>query len=291
MRQKTDSERLSPEVTLIAGAGYTSRSLQRILHEQGRSALTLARRPGADFRVDLDNCPVHLRLPAFEQILYLVPPNEGMPEPRFKAFFDALSASPRRLVLASTSGVYGDCQGRLIDETEALKPGSERAKRRVQLEQTVTDLTGVADTECVILRISGIYGPGRLPLKALREGASVITPDEANPGNRIHVDDLARVCEAALYRTEANGIYNVADGDHRTTSEFYSAVAKASDLPAPSAISRAAAKASFSAQRYSFMAESRRLNISRLTQQLGVDLHYPNMEAGIQASLLASDQG
>ena len=102
------------------------------------------------------------------------------------------------------------------------------------------------------------------------------------------VDDLVRSIVAALENPAAEGIYNVADGNHVSGTEYYLRVAQLANLPPPREISRANAEREFSSARLSFLAESRRLDTRRLRDDLGVELHYDDLNAGIVASLASS---
>lgn len=291
---------MTEPLTLIVGAGYTGRRLARRLAQAGEPLLCLtgtaesAGRLGAAGlparAVDLDGALDLPEPPAGEfRILYLVPPAEEAAEdsadPRLRRFLAALPGAPRRFVLASTSGVYGDCGGERVDEARPPAPSSDRARRRLAQEETLRSWAEESGVDWVILRIAGIYGPGRLPLAAIRSGQPVIREADASPGNRIHVDDLVRVCLAALDPGRPGGIYNVADGSGVSSGEFFRRVARAAGLEEPPAISREEARRTMSALRYSFLAESRRLDNTRLRQELGVELAYDDPDAGIRASL------
>lgn len=278
----------------VVGAGYTGRRIGAALADGGHDVIITNRndnRPdgqasGAQrLLLDLDN-PITIHLPERPlAIVYLVPPAAERPDRRLTRLLHALPDSVMRLVLASTSGVYGDCGGALIDETAETNPQTERALRRVAQERLLTDWAQANSVPYAILRIAGIYGPGRLPTAAIRAGEPVIAASDAHPGNRIHVDDLASVAVAALTSTDANGIFNVADGNHVSSTEFYIRVARFAGLKAPPQVDRETARRKFGEIRYSFLAESRRLEIARLRDDLGVDLRYSDIDAGIRASL------
>ncbi|HZX22128.1 MAG TPA: SDR family oxidoreductase [Woeseiaceae bacterium] len=287
---------MTAPLTLIVGAGYTGRRVARRLAEQGAavhcltgsaaSAAALSEAGIAATAVDLDETGALPRLPGGPlRVLYLVPPAEGEGDPRLVRFLSALPRQPERFVLASTSGVYGDCGGELVDEQRPPAPSTERARRRVAAETTLRRWAEEQGVSWVILRIAGIYGPGRLPLEAIRSGQPVIREEDASPGNRIHVDDLARVCITALESAAPGGLYNVADGSGESSGAFFRRVAEAAGLPAPPALSREEARRQMTPMRYSFLAESRRLDTRRLREALGVDLAYDDPAAGIRASL------
>ncbi|HUE12005.1 MAG TPA: hypothetical protein VMQ54_13735, partial [Steroidobacteraceae bacterium] len=128
--------------------------------------------------------------------------------------------------------------------------------------------------------------PDRLPLDRLRRAVPAIALCEAAPGNRIQVADLVTACVAAGLRAVADRrIYNVTDGSNVSLTEYLTRVAAIADLPAPPMISRAEAERTVSASSWSFLAESRRVDNSRMLEELGVELKYRDLDAGIRASL------
>jgi nucleoside-diphosphate-sugar epimerase len=136
-----------------------------------------------------------------------------------------------------------------------------------------------------ILRVPGIYGPEQLGVDRVREGAAVIDEADAGPGNRIHVDDLVACCIAALSNDVPAGIYNVGDGDLRSSTWFTREVARQCQLEPPPIISMEDAEREFSPMRLSFLKESRIVNTQKMRTVLGVKLRYPNPEQGIAASI------
>ena len=139
--------------------------------------------------------------------------------------------------------------------------------------------------ELLILRVPAIYGPGRLGLERLRSGQAVIRDEDALPGNRIHVDDLATCCLAATQTDAPPGLYNVGDGDHSSGGAFSRAVAAIAGLAPPPEISLEEALETFSPARRSFLEESRRLDVTKMREVLGVEPRYADPEDGIRASL------
>ena len=137
-------------------------------------------------------------------VLHLAPPpNLGRHDTRTANLLAALTRTrrpktkikaamlPQRLVYISTSGVYGDCEGRLVDETHVLNPQTERALRRVDAERQLRSWGLRTGVSVSILRVPGIYAGNRLPLARLREGIPALLPEEDSFTNHIHADDLA----------------------------------------------------------------------------------------------------
>lgn len=274
---------------LIAGAGYAGRRVSQRL--PGERTWTLRRHRQSDdarhLAIDLDKPPIALPTPpAPWSLLYTVPPRpDETADPRLDAFLYAVSDAPTRVVYLSTSGVYGDQNGDLTSESTPPNPQTDRAERRLAAERTLSNWCDERDATLVILRVPGIYGPGRLGLDRLRAGEPVLNDACAPPGNRIHVDDLVSACIAALSIDAAAGIYNLGDGDHRSSSAFAAAVARQAGLKPPAQISLVEAQNTWSPTRLSFVRESRRLDTRRMREVLGVHPRYADLEEGIRASL------
>ena len=279
---------------LVTGTGYTGRRVLELLPAD--SAVGLSRsaidtdRPVKIF--DLDSASIlPIDLPASYAVVYTVPPKGDAPDARLQRFLPMLKPVPTRFIYISTTGVYGDCGGKIVTEATRLNPSNDRAARRVAAEALLAGWAGKNDCKLIILRAPGIYGPGRLGLERIQAGMPVLAEDDANPGNRIHVDDLARCCVAALSSSTAAGVYNVGDGDHRSSTWFTGEVARQSGLRAPPEISREQATREFSPQRLSFMTESRRVDTTKMRRILGVVPRYANPEDGIAASLAEESAG
>lgn len=279
--------RAEAPMTVVAGVGYVGRRLLTALPAKARLGLSRTPASPETQALDLDDEPAAgLELPSPCQLVYTVPPHRGSDdELRLKRFLRLLREPPLRIVYLSTSGVYGDCEGRRVDELSATNAQSPRARRRVDAEQRLFAFREQNGTPLVILRVPGIYGPGRLGLDRLRNGEPMLDERDANPGNRIHVDDLVACCIAALAAGVPSGIYNVGDGDERSSTWFAGELARQAGLDAPPVISRDRAEATFSERRLSFLRESRRLDLAKMHALLGVTAKYTDAADGIAASL------
>ena len=282
---------------LIAGAGYTGLRLARRLQPRwrvialARSDAAATRLSGAGLdvlRADLDEQPDPSTLAVADgaALAYLAPPPEGTADdPRLSHFLDGLGeARPSALLYLSTTGVYGDTGGEVVTEASPVTPSSDRGRRRAAAERIATEWCGARDVRCVVLRVPGIYGPGRLPLDRLRRGEPVLRPEDAGPGNRIHVDDLVTACVAALERP-VSGVFNVTDGDYSSTTAFMQRTAALAGLPPPPLVALAEARGRISPGMLSFLVESRRVDNRRMRSELGVEPRYARLDAGIAASL------
>lgn len=270
---------------LVAGTGYTGRRvLERLPPDSAaglsRSAIDTDR---TFYAFDFDDPgELPLKLPDRYAVLYTCPP-DGESDERLQRFLSLLWHSPARFVYISTTGVYGDCRGAVATEETPVNPGSRMSKPRVAAERLLERWSRERRCDLVILRAPGIYGPGRLGVERIRAGEAYLCETDANPGNRIHVDDLASCCIAALAENTPAGIYNVGDGDHRSSTWFAEEVARQAKLPEPRTISRADAAQEFSPMRLAFLASSRRVDTTKMREVLGVTPRTP--EEGIRDSL------
>ena len=283
---------------LIVGCGDVGRRIGRQLAAKGRRSVGLVRSDKSAELVreqgiepliaDLDSPESLRRLDATGSVVFYLapPPGEGLTDPRIENFLGRCEdCRPERVVYLSTSGVYGDCGGAWVNEDRPPKPVSDRAKRRLYAEGVLSEWSSRSGVEIVILRCGGIYGPGRLPVERLRQGVVVVCPDEAPYSNRIHSEDLAQVCIAAAEHARGGEIFNVADGTSSTMTEYFYAVADTAGLPRPSCVPMSEAKDRLSPGMWSFIRESRRLDVSRMFERLQVELRYPSLADGLRESL------
>lgn len=287
---------------LIVGCGYVGRRLASQLAERYdvlgtvRRAASLAALQPRGFRgmvLDLDRLrgPVALpeRLDHLATFYLAPPPPAGESDFRLDRFFQLPTVPPRTFVYMSTTGVYGHTAGEFVDESTPVQPQSERARRRVSAEEMSRVWCNERHVRRVVLRVPGIYGPGRLPLDRLRAREPMVCREDASLSNRIHVDDLVQACVAALENSEARGVYNITDGHASSATEFAFQVAHLAGLPPPPEISMEEAQLTFSPQRLSFLNESRVVGNERMRKHLGVQLRYADVHEGIRASLAESD--
>lgn len=276
-------------ITLVVGTGYVGERVLARLPDGEATGLnrTERRAPHPVHRYDLDaDGPLPLRLPARYRVLYTVAPAaNSAADQRLERFLRQLRPAPACFVYISTTGVYGDRDGQLVGERDEPRPQTARARRRQAAEQALREWGEVTGTRICILRAPGIYGPDRLGVERIRAGIPVLREADATPGNRIHVADLVSCCLAALSDADAGGVFNVGDGDFRSSTAFAQEVALQLDLPPLPEVGRAQAEREFSRARLSFLAESRRIDTRRMREVLGVTPRYAQAADGIRASL------
>ena len=224
------------------------------------------------------------------RVLHLAPPPSHNPnwrdDPRTLALLRALRLRrlPDALVYGSTSGVYGDCGGALVDETRGPSPNTPRAQRRVQAEGQVRLFGRATATPVHVLRIPGIYATDReggTPRGRLLKGTPVLRQEDDVYTSHIHADDLARACIAALWRGKPQRISNVCDDTQLLMGDYFDLAADLYRLPRPPRVARSAANAQLPPMLLSFMSESRRLNNQRMKKELRLTLRYPSVSDGL----------
>jgi nucleoside-diphosphate-sugar epimerase len=237
------------------------------------------------------DAPVTLRRLAglANRVLHLAPPpGEGWADPRTLALTRALRRRrlPNVLVYGSTSGVYGDCQGEVVNESRALRPDTARAARRVDAETVIRFLGRATPVRTSILRIPGIYAPDRAggtPRERLQKGTPVLRARDDVYTNHIHADDLARACVAALWRGKPQRVYNVNDDTVLKMGDYFDLAADLYGLPRSPRVARNSAKEKLPLMLLSFMSESRRMDNARLKRELRLRLRYPTVKVGLLA--------
>ena len=224
---------------------------------------------------------------AHDVVHFAPPPRSGSIDTRTTHLIAALAKGkslPQQLVYISTSGVYGDCHGAVVDETRPLNPQTPRALRRVNAERQLRAWGTRTGVRIALLRAPGIYASDRLPLARLERGTPAVNVDEDAFVNHIHADDLARIVVAALRRGQPNRSYNAVDDAPQRMGDYFDLVADGFGIPRPPRITRAEAQRVIPESMYSFMKESRQLTNVRIKRELRVMLRYPSVHQGIAAA-------
>ena len=293
------ASRFRRPVLLIVGCGDVGMRVAKLLRGRwGLIALTSSPTRCAELRAvgitplvgDLDAPATLARLAGLaDAVLHLAPPPASGPsDPRTAHLLAALARKSRlrRIVYASTSGVYGDCSGARFDETRAVNPATDRGRRRVDAERRLRWFGRAFGVRITLLRIPGIYAGDRAgghPRERLARGAPVLDAAHDVFTNHIHADDLARACIAALHRGRPQRAIHVSDDTELKMGEYFDLAADLEGMQRPRRITREQAAIELSAMQLSFMGESRRLVNTRLKQELRLRLLYPTVAQGLVA--------
>ena len=279
---------------LSLGHGYSAQGLATLLLPQGWRVIGTSRKPEKlDSLAATGIEPILFErssvAKALEQASHVLasaaPSHEG--DPALNMIGDDLANHASRLEWVgylSTTGVYGDHQGGWVDEGAALTPATRRGRLRVEAEAAWRAVDGLP---LHIFRLAGIYGPGRGPFAKVRAGTARRIIKDGQVFSRTHVDDIAQVLAASIDHPNPGAAYNVCDDDPAPPQDVIQHAANLLGLPVPPAIPFE--QADMTPMARSFYAESKRVSNTRIKEELGVELIYPDYRRGLEALLAAED--
>lgn len=282
----------------IAGCGYIGQRIARIYKESGadvtcmvRSVEHVSRLESDGFTAIVSTLDDQAALPELDLsgiiLFYLVPPpGGGIKDSRAGNFIARISAAgqPAKIVYMSATSVYSGSGGDVVTEESPAVPDTAMGKRRLDAEAVFLEYGATYNTPVVILRVSGIYGPGRLPLMQITQGQPLLNEEESGPSNRIHADDLAAVCVAAAERGMGGEIFNICDGEPSSMTSYFNACADALGLPRQRQVTLDEARLVMSPLMFSYVSQSRIIDNSRMLARLGIKLRYETLSDGLAAS-------
>ncbi len=192
---------------------------------------------------------------------------------------------PRRYVYTSSTGVYGQNDGSLVVETDPVAPESETGKVLVMTENLLLAAATEMKFPAVILRLAGIYGPGRgYWLRQFLNGEARLEGDGSRILNMIHRDDAAGAIIAALKHSPLSQVFNVVDNEPVSQLAMFQWLAEKLGRPMPPA---APAEAESNRRRG---VTNKRVSNQRLKKLLGYEFKYPTFRQGYTAELQALSQ-
>ena len=273
----------------VFGRGYSGQAAVRRLAPAAvtattRSADKAARLAGvADMRLWDGVAGDGLPLEGTSHLLVTVAPREGEGggDPVLAAFGDRLAglAGLRSVVYLSTVGVYGDHAGAWVDEDSPCRPVSRRSVARLAAERQWFDFSARSGVPVAVLRLSGIYGPGRNAFCNLADGTARRLVKPGQVFNRIHVDDIAAAVAAAFER-RAHGVFNVTDDEPAPPQDVVAYAAELMAIEPPPLVDFATAELTPMAR--SFYGENKRVANGRSKRLLGLDYAYPDYRVALR---------
>lgn len=270
-----------PSLLFVFGLGYSGLQFARLFLQSGgevqgtvrsEDRLETCRDTGINAQIWKGQGP--LAVPRGAHWLITVPPDaSGCPVARSVAdqIGDAASVS-----YLSTTGVYGDLAGGWAMEWSPVHPQSERAKRRVLAEN---QWQHASSGRARIVRLPGIYGPGRSTFDALKEGRArrVIKPGQVF--SRVHVDDIASGLQALIERPAVSGVFHLCDDQPAPPQDLVTFAAELLGMEPPACVTFEEAQLSPMAK--SFYAECKRVSNARTKATLNWQPAYPDYHAGL----------
>jgi len=214
-------------------------------------------------------------------ILIAAPPGEAGDVALIHHERDIAAASNLRWIgYLSTIGVYGDHGGAVVDETAPCRPTSARSKRRVAAEEAWRALGARLGVPVAVFRLAGIYGPGQNVLVRLKQGSARRLVRPGQVFNRIHMEDIAAMTEAAMLR-DAGGIFNAGDDEAAPPQDVLVFAAELMGIEPPPEEDFDTAELTPMAR--SFYGESKIVSNAKAKVELGWRPIYPDYRAGLTA--------
>lgn len=254
---------------VVIGCGYTGSRVAVRLADRGISVIATSRH-GQQIHFDTSEKPLNLSfVPEGARVLYSVPTLDT-DDPTPDVFAALAQRRVARLVYLSTTGVYGA----QLDVDEHSTPAPRRPADAARIAAERAALAG--PWSAIVLRPAAIYGPGRGIHVSMAESRYRLGGDGTNFVSRIHVDDLAAHCDAALF-SELTGAWPVADEDPCTAREIAEFCSNLLRVPMPPSVDRTSLHHTRQA--------NRRVDGSAVRRELGITLRYPGYRTGIPASV------
>ena len=280
---------------LVLGHGFSGRCFRRLLEALGTQVISTRRQPAPGspdlpFDSETGHRPDPDALADVTHVLCTIPPTTDGRDPVLTQLGANLrDLQPKWVGYLSTTGVYGDRKGGWVSETDPATPGQERSRRRLACEEAWLN----SGLPVQILRLPGIYGPGRSVLESLRSGRSrwISKPDQVFC--RIHVEDIAGACLHLIHRAAAGqqpSIINVSDNMPAPSEDLLAFAAELLNCNLPPQESFETAALSMSTMARSFWSENRRVSNQLLCDRLGYTLLHPDYRSGLLDCLNQTDQ-
>jgi nucleoside-diphosphate-sugar epimerase len=212
----------------------------------------------------------------------LVSAAPGQRDPALTRFGPLLADSNiQRIVYLSTIGVYGVSDGSWVDETCVPASSALRSRARIAAENDWRELGRASGKRVFILRLAGIYGPGRNAIESVRDGSARRIVKAGQVFNRIHVEDIARAIAACMTTEHAGGIFNVCDDEPSPPQDVIAYAANLIGVAPPREVTFE--DADLSPMAASFWVNNQRVSNEKLRAELGVRLAYPTYREGLDA--------
>lgn len=221
------------------------------------------------------------KLEGVTHILHSIPPHKETGDPVFHLHRSDLEGlrSLQWMGYLSTTGVYGNADGALLNEEAPRNPGSARSRARKAAEDNWLE----SDLPVHLFRLAGIYGPGSSVFNQIRSGRAKAISKPGHVFSRIHIDDIAGVLWASIAKPNPKSAYNLCDD---APSEPVNVLAEAcaimgAEMPEVKSFEKAAKD--MSPMALTFWQDNKRVDNSRIKTELGYQLIHPGFKEGLRS--------
>ncbi|XP_061356313.1 uncharacterized protein LOC133300745 isoform X2 [Gastrolobium bilobum] len=287
----------------ILGMGFVGQSFARKLHNQGwvvsgtcRTLVKKKQLQDMGFRVHLfdANHPelsILRLLKNYTHFLVSVPPTVGIGDPMLQheelIRSSLVNGDLQWLCYLSSTSIYGDCDGELVDEDCPTNPESELAKLRLTSEEGWSNLAHNLGISPLLFRLGGIYGPGRSAVDTIIKQKSLSEGQKRRKyrkyTSRVHVDDICQALMATIYAPPPREVYNIVDDDPAPREEVFEYARKLVEKKWPGLNLQPLEQKECSVVKTRNPRGEKRVSNARMKKELGVQLLYPDYISGLQS--------
>jgi nucleoside-diphosphate-sugar epimerase len=286
---------------LIVGCGYLGSRVARLWRDAGHTVFVVTRKAerARDFARqgfqpivgDVLRAETLAALPAARSVLFAVGRDRASDVPLHELYaeglrtlLEALPGDPEKIIYVSSTGVYAQSQGEIVDEDSRTEPRRAGGRAALAAERVLAGHR--LASRGIVLRMAGIYGPGRIPLAGeIRSGVPIAAPPRGWL-NLIHVDDAAAAVIVADERATPPCTFNVCDGHPVERRAYYEELARLLGAPPPSFVD-----VPCDAPAASRAESSKRVSSARLLGDLRLRLACPSYREGLAAVVAADGLG
>ncbi|CAJ2675643.1 unnamed protein product [Trifolium pratense] len=288
----------------ILGMGFVGQTLARKLQNQGwvvsGTCTTHVKKKKLEdmgfhvhlFDANYPDLSILQLLRNYTHFLVSVPPVVGIGDPMLqheeliRSYL--VNGDLRWLCYLSSTSVYGDCDGEVVDEDYPTNPENELAKLRLTSEQGWSSLAHHLGFSPLIFRLGGIYGPGRsavdtiIKQKPLSEGQK--RRKHRKYTSRVHVEDICQALMATIYATSSSRVvYNIVDDDPAPREEVFEYARKLVERKWPGFNLQPLEQKEWLLVKTRNGRGEKRVSNARIKNELGVELLYPDYRSGLQS--------
>lgn len=273
---------------VIFGLGYVAEAVSKDLVNLGHNVYITSRNASfckldalkGYFTIGFDSPELPNIIESAHVVLSTVPPYKGV-DPVLESYATRYihSGDFEWVGYLSSTSVYGDHQGKWVDETSHCMPNYTNAEVILLAEKKWLDAYLKYGVPVHIMRLSGIYGPGRNCLEQIKKGKDFTIVKKGHYFSRIHVSDICQSIIASIKFPTPGEIYNIADSEPASIDVVHQYAASILKLPELRTINFEDAVISEGMR--NFFLSNKRVSNCKISEILNIDWMYPNYRIGL----------